>query len=54
MTTDGLRSHSQDPMAELVRVDPKSLGVGLYQHDLPPKLLDAELAQESFHADCDC
>jgi protein Tex len=35
----------QDPMAELVRVDPKSLGVGLYQHDLPPKLLDAELAQ---------
>jgi competence ComEA-like helix-hairpin-helix protein len=30
----------QDPMAELVKIDPKHIGVGLYQHDMPQKLLD--------------
>ena len=29
----------QDPLAELVKVDPKSIGVGQYQHDMPPKQL---------------
>jgi uncharacterized protein len=32
-----------DPLAELVKIDPKSIGVGLYQHDVDPKLLDQEL-----------
>ncbi|MBG0783778.1 MAG: RNA-binding transcriptional accessory protein [Anaerolineaceae bacterium] len=32
----------QDPLAELVKIDPKSIGVGLYQHDVDPtKLSDA-------------
>lgn len=33
----------QDPLAELVKIDPKSIGVGQYQHDLPPARLDATL-----------
>ena len=33
----------QDPMAELVKIDPKAIGVGQYQHDLNPKRLDAAL-----------
>lgn len=33
----------QDPLAELVKVDPKAIGVGQYQHDLDAKKLDAEL-----------
>ncbi len=33
----------QDPLAELVKIDPKSIGVGLYQHDLKPARLDAAL-----------
>lgn len=33
----------QDPLAELVKVDPKSIGVGQYQHDLPEKKLDETL-----------
>ncbi|CAD6237358.1 GSCOCG00002270001-RA-CDS, partial [Cotesia congregata] len=33
----------QDPLAELVKVEPKSLGVGMYQHDLPEKQLMAKL-----------
>ncbi|MDR1165247.1 MAG: RNA-binding transcriptional accessory protein [Deltaproteobacteria bacterium] len=32
-----------DPLAELVKIDPKSLGVGLYQYDVDPKLLDRGL-----------
>ncbi|GBP42850.1 S1 RNA-binding domain-containing protein 1 [Eumeta japonica] len=32
-----------DPMGELIKVDPKHLGVGLYQHDIPTKSLDAAL-----------
>lgn len=32
-----------DPMGELVKVEPKHLGVGLYQHDITPKLLDSAL-----------
>lgn len=30
----------QDPMAELIKIDPKAVGVGQYQHDLPTKELD--------------
>lgn len=33
----------QDPLSELVKIDPKSIGVGLYQHDLKPKELDESL-----------
>jgi len=33
----------QDPLAELVKIDPKSIGVGQYQHDMPPKRLDETL-----------
>lgn len=32
-----------DPMAELVKIDPKSIGVGQYQHDVNQKLLQTEL-----------
>ena len=34
----------QDPLAELVKIDPKSIGVGQYQHDCPPKRLDEALS----------
>lgn len=34
----------QDPMAELVKIDPKSIGVGQYQHDVTPKKLDESLS----------
>jgi len=33
----------QDPLAELVKIDPKAIGVGQYQHDVPEKELDAAL-----------
>ena len=33
----------QDPLAELVKIDPKSIGVGQYQHDMPAARLDSEL-----------
>ena len=33
----------QDPLAELVKIDPKAIGVGQYQHDMPPKELDTAL-----------
>ena len=33
----------QDPLAELVKIDPKSIGVGQYQHDMPQKRLDEAL-----------
>lgn len=33
----------QDPLAELVKIDPKAIGVGQYQHDMPPKQLDNAL-----------
>ena len=32
-----------DPLAELVKIDPKSIGVGQYQHDMPPARLDSAL-----------
>lgn len=32
-----------DPLAELVKIDPKSIGVGQYQHDVSQKKLDEEL-----------
>lgn len=33
----------QDPLAELVKIDPKAIGVGQYQHDMPPAKLSAAL-----------
>ena len=33
----------QDPLAELVKIDPKAVGVGQYQHDMPQKRLDETL-----------
>ena len=40
----------QDPLAELVKIDPKAIGVGQYQHDCPQKELDAAL--EGVVEDC--
>ena len=34
----------QDPLAELVKIDPKSIGVGQYQHDMPQARLDEALS----------
>ncbi len=33
----------QDPLAELVKIEPKAIGVGQYQHDMPQKKLDESL-----------
>lgn len=33
----------QDPLAELVKIDPKAIGVGQYQHDVPPAVLKKKL-----------
>lgn len=35
----------QDPLAELVKIDPKSIGVGQYQHDMEPGRLDTRLGE---------
>jgi protein Tex len=35
----------QDPLAELVKIDPQSIGVGQYQHDVDHKLLQKQLAE---------
>ena len=35
----------QDPLAELVKIDPKSLGVGQYQHDITPTLMKENLSR---------
>lgn len=35
----------QDPLAELVKIDPRSIGVGQYQHDLDTKLLTQKLGE---------
>ncbi|MCL2747540.1 MAG: RNA-binding transcriptional accessory protein [Oscillospiraceae bacterium] len=40
----------QDPLAELVKIDPKAIGVGQYQHDMEPRALDARL--DSVVEDC--
>lgn len=40
----------QDPLAELVKIDPKSIGVGQYQHDLPQARLEESL--EGVVEDC--
>ena len=40
----------QDPLAELVKIDPKAIGVGQYQHDVPEKQLDEAL--EGVVEDC--
>jgi len=39
----------QDPMAELVKIDPKSIGVGMYQHDVNQKKLNETLEQTIEH-----
>ena len=39
----------QDPMAELVKIDPKSIGVGMYQHDVNSKKLNETLEQTIEH-----
>ena len=47
VTTRGAMSlgrRLQDPLAELVKIDPKSIGVGQYQHDINQKLLEGALA----------
>ena len=33
----------QDPLSELVKIDPESIGVGMYQHDVTPKKLSSSL-----------
>ncbi|PWM70689.1 MAG: RNA-binding transcriptional accessory protein [Bacillota bacterium] len=40
----------QDPLAELIKIDPKSIGVGQYQHDMPQNRLDSVL--EGVLEDC--
>lgn len=35
----------QDPMAELVKIEPRAVGIGQYQHDVPPKELDKQLSE---------
>ncbi|QDU60909.1 30S ribosomal protein S1 [Planctomycetes bacterium Pan216] len=35
----------QDPLSELVKIDPQNIGVGLYQHDINPKLLREKLSE---------
>lgn len=35
----------QDPLAELVKIEPKAIGVGQYQHDVDPKELDNKLTE---------
>lgn len=40
----------QDPLAELVKIDPKAIGVGQYQHDMPQKRLSETL--EAVVEDC--
>ncbi|WP_269464939.1 Tex family protein [Desulfotruncus alcoholivorax] len=35
----------QDPLAELVKIEPRAIGVGQYQHDVAPKKLDENLAK---------
>lgn len=47
VTTRGAMSlgrRLQDPLAELVKIDPKSIGVGQYQHDINQKLLESALS----------
>lgn len=39
----------QDPMAELVKIDPKSIGVGMYQHDVNQKKLNETLENTIEH-----
>lgn len=39
----------QDPLAELVKIDPKSIGVGMYQHDVNQKRLDQSLNEVIEH-----
>ena len=41
-----IASRLRDPMAELVKIDPKSLGIGQYQHDVNQKLLEKKLQED--------
>ncbi len=40
----------QDPLAELVKIEPKHLGVGMYQHDLPQMKLTKSLSEVSMNS----
>ena len=42
-SADSIARRLQDPLAELVKIDPKAIGVGQYQHDMPEKELDSAL-----------
>ena len=43
-SADSIARRLQDPMAELVKIDPKSIGVGQYQHDMKESRLDEALS----------
>lgn len=43
MIAVSLARRLQDPLGELVKVEPKHLGVGMYQHDVPEKELSCAL-----------
>ena len=44
LTAASIARRVQDPLAELVKIDPKSIGVGQYQHDMNQKKLDEALS----------
>ena len=44
-----IASRLRDPMAELVKIDPKSLGIGQYQHDVNQKDLASKLTNVTFN-----
>lgn len=43
LVTVSLARRVQDPLSEMVKIEPKHLGVGMYQHDVPEKQLNATL-----------
>ena len=45
-SAESIARRLQDPLAELVKIDPKAIGVGQYQHDCPQKQLDEALNGE--------
>ena len=34
-----------DPLAEMVKIEPRSIGIGQYQHDIDPEMLKARLEE---------
>src|SRR5205085_7667247 len=41
--TSSIGRRLQDPLSELVKIDPQNIGVGLYQHDVSPRQLKESL-----------